>query len=702
MKHFLLLIATLSLFVISVFAYNIGDIVTNPDGSKGVVYWLHPNRSGGWMVALNDMPTRLQWGDSIDVPTMIHTNWVEDYSDTLGYSNTNNIRQFYPVNPSYAAHAIDFENGWYLPTATQLAVLNIYLSTIRPILLANGGSDIQLDNYWSSSQADTLTAIAFDFYYVGYPNLNKTDSCLVRAIRSFTNESFLYDTTLTYLWNTGDTLPNIKVEPITTTLYNVTVTNSYGCTAYKEQTIFVGQNQTDSIVASICQGEKYTENGFNDSITGIYTRVETLDNGCAFTLKLNLTVNPVKDTIIKDTTCVNQEYNNHGFYFSAIDSVGDYTQNQVYLTSHGCDSTVVLQLHVLPAIKTIIQDSICQGESYDKYGFYLPEQRILGWHNFQRTINSLSSPCDSTIELQLKVSPASFSVTNTTICKGESFNFNGVDYTNEGIYAAYLTNAAGCDSIATLRIIVNDTTSSITNDTICQGSTYVFNGISYTTAGTYSKVFPNATGCDSVATLKLIVNQPSSSLTKVSICLDETYIFNGITYSTTGIYVDTLTNAVGCDSVATLELEVSNPEDTYIYKTITSQEDFYFNGQKLTETGIYIDTLKSYINCDSIIILNLTVIKVIEVPEVFSPNGDGVNDLFIIKYIDQYPQNKVLIFNRWGNKVWEKGPYLNDWDGTNQFGITVAGRDLPVGTYFYIIDLGDGSKPKKGFIYLNR
>jgi len=86
----------------------------------------------------------------------------------------------------------------------------------------------------------------------------------------------------------------------------------------------------------------------------------------------------------------------------------------------------------------------------------------------------------------------------------------------------------------------------------------------------------------------------------------------------------------------------------------------------------------------------------------FSPNDDGINETFVIEGLINYPNHKVLIFNRWGNKVYEASPYLSDWDGTNMFGVTVGGKDLPVGTYFYIIEPGNGEKAIKGYIYLNR
>lgn len=89
------------------------------------------------------------------------------------------------------------------------------------------------------------------------------------------------------------------------------------------------------------------------------------------------------------------------------------------------------------------------------------------------------------------------------------------------------------------------------------------------------------------------------------------------------------------------------------------------------------------------------------IPEGFSPNGDGIGDYWIIRGLDAYPNNRVYIFNRWGNEILNASPYHNDWDGRAQQGLN-AGEVLPVGTYWYILDLGDDSAPRKGFIYLNR
>ena len=81
---------------------------------------------------------------------------------------------------------------------------------------------------------------------------------------------------------------------------------------------------------------------------------------------------------------------------------------------------------------------------------------------------------------------------------------------------------------------------------------------------------------------------------------------------------------------------------------------------------------------------------------IFSPNGDGTNDFLILNCANQFPGNSLRIFDRYGNDVYEAAPYNNSWDGTFNNG------NLPRGTYFYILDLGDDSEVSKGWIQIIR
>ena len=91
------------------------------------------------------------------------------------------------------------------------------------------------------------------------------------------------------------------------------------------------------------------------------------------------------------------------------------------------------------------------------------------------------------------------------------------------------------------------------------------------------------------------------------------------------------------------------------------------------------------------------------IPQAITPNGDGYNDVFIIDGIENYPNNELVIFNRWGSEVFRVKNYQNDWNGKSTNNFNVWGEDLPTGTYYYLFDpMVDGKKALNGFIYLAR
>ena len=90
------------------------------------------------------------------------------------------------------------------------------------------------------------------------------------------------------------------------------------------------------------------------------------------------------------------------------------------------------------------------------------------------------------------------------------------------------------------------------------------------------------------------------------------------------------------------------------------------------------------------------------IPTGFSPNNDGINDCWNVRGINAFPNNSVKIYNRWNTLVYDKKDYRSGWCGQNENGISYGDGELPEGTYFYILDFGDGSEPRNGFIYLKR
>ena len=128
---------------------------------------------------------------------------------------------------------------------------------------------------------------------------------------------------------------------------------------------------------------------------------------------------------------------------------------------------------------------------------------------------------------------------------------------------------------------------------------------------------------------------------------------------------------------------------------------------KVNETGNYSNTASVDANqTDTLLVNNTAVTETFPtdffIPGGFSPNGDGINDVFVIRGIQSYPGNRFTVFNRWGSKVFDQSDYQNNWDGKSSFGVMAGGEILPVGTYFYILDLNNDTEVLKGTIYLNK
>ncbi len=112
--------------------------------------------------------------------------------------------------------------------------------------------------------------------------------------------------------------------------------------------------------------------------------------------------------------------------------------------------------------------------------------------------------------------------------------------------------------------------------------------------------------------------------------------------------------------------------------------------------------------CESVVRLpvtvNLTVCDDIVIPDGISPNGDGINDEFVIVNLPElYPRFTIEIYNRYGNILYKGNINTPNWDGKSHEGGIKMGGDLPVGVYFFIVDFHDGSRqPVQGRVYLSR
>lgn len=162
-----------------------GTVVTNADGSKGVVFYTDASGARGTMVALEDASEGCAWGDATDIYTInnfIATNAQYALNDRNGYANTEAIRNQQGTGTGYAADVVDFANGWYLPTANQLRKIYGALPFIEPAILAEGGTTMTEDNYWSSTEY-SLSDAWNPAFAVGHAV--KTSTCRVRAVHDF-------------------------------------------------------------------------------------------------------------------------------------------------------------------------------------------------------------------------------------------------------------------------------------------------------------------------------------------------------------------------------------------------------------------------------------------------------------------------------------------------------------------------------------
>ena len=402
--------------------------------------------------------------------------------------------------------------------------------------------------------------------------------------------------TISQALNTTTNAPGTVVYSITPSLN--------GCTGpATNYTVTVKPKSTGIQTTTICQGQSYSFNGITYTASN-NTAKDTLLNqyGCDSIITLNLTVTPAITNTINPVICRGNSYNFGGT---------NYTNSQTgvvhtFQTAGGCDSIVTMNLTVTPAITHTISPVICQGNSYNFAGTNYTTSQTGVVHTFQT-----ASGCDSIVTMNLTVNPAITHTINPVICRGNSYNFAGTNYTTSqtGIVHTFQTTQ-GCDSIVTMNLTVSLPLTHTINPVICQGNSYNFGGTVYTTSQTgIVHNFPTALGCDSLVTMNLTVSPPLTHTINPVICQSNSYTFAGTAYTTsqTGI-VHTFQTAQGCDSIVTMNLTV-NPITYGTQTTVLCQgQSFTFNGITYTSSNyIAKDTLVNQYGCDSIVTLNLTI-----------------------------------------------------------------------------------------------
>ena len=166
--------------------------------------------------------------------------------------------------------------------------------------------------------------------------------------------------------------------------------------------------------------------------------------------------------------------------------------------------------------------------------------------------------CDSIINtINVTILSSSIpSYINSIVCNGGQYNFLGNILTQTGQYFDTIQNSLGCDSIIGLNLtVLQPITSSITSY-ICSGNSYSWYGNFYNQSGQYSHVVQSSQGCDSTITLNLVVTPPLSSTINTSICPGSSYSFNGVNYTSGGTYSQSFQTQNGCDSIVHINITI--------------------------------------------------------------------------------------------------------------------------------------------------
>ena len=255
-------------------------------------------------------------------------------------------------------------------------------------------------------------------------------------------------------------------------------------------------------------------------------------------------------------------------------------------------------------------DEVCEGAFYSGYGFNnvrINNDTILA----RLQDNPLHIECQDSLLVYITTHPNYHIPIDDSRCwqgqpgvyDGHGFSFI---YEEPGTYDRELyltTHQYGCDSILYLHLIVDDEITYEFYDHTCN-NTYQWDGRTYTSSGDYEWEYFTPGGCDSIVTLHLTMGQPKDTLFYAEVC--DTLFWNDEYYTSSGQYQQHFTTPEGCDSIATVHLTLQNSLDTTIY--IHGLCNSYLWGDTLlTQNGIHTKSYHSPIGCDSIVHLNLNL-----------------------------------------------------------------------------------------------
>ena len=216
-----------------------------------------------------------------------------------------------------------------------------------------------------------------------------------------------------------------------------------------------------------------------------------------------------------------------------------------------------------------------------------------------------SDGADDFFLASINVCPAVYSYFEATVC-GSMISPDGeAVWTSTGTYLDTLSSTTGCDSIVTVVLTINDLDETHVTSTSCDSYTTPNGEHTYTQSGEYMESLTNTDGCDSLVFYHLTIYPNSETTDRRTEC-DQYEDPLGNVYTSSGFHQYTIPNEYGCDSVISLELTIVHPSETE--QTEIACDSYMTPGGVLTTSGDYTQILTDANGCDSIVHLHLTII----------------------------------------------------------------------------------------------
>ena len=275
--------------------------------------------------------------------------------------------------------------------------------------------------------------------------------------------------------------------------YTYTTTNANGCDSVVILHLTI--NQSEIVEETVTACDSYEWHGTTYTTSGDYTFTTVAANGCDRIEILHLTIN--QSEVVEETVTACDSYEWHGQTYTES---GDYTFNTV--AANGCDRTEILHLTINKS--ETVEETVTACDSYVWHG---QTYTTSGDYTFTTVA---ANGCDRIEILHLTINKSETVEETITAC--DSYVWNGQTYTESGTYTYTTVAANGCDRIEILHLTINESeVGETTVAEICPGDSYSWNGENYDQAGTYTITMTNAAGCDSTATLVLSIPDPENS-----------------------------------------------------------------------------------------------------------------------------------------------------------------------------------------------